>query len=555
MNYIRQPVLLFVLSFALSGTEKKEINNICISKMKNIFLSLALSLLLAGCYDQPGDKTRSSFADGEMIKISGTDLQDKIMGGWAGQVIGCTYGGPTEFQWNGTMIGDHVPIPWDDTRMLWYYENSPGLYDDVYMDLTFVEVFEKHGLDAPDSLHALAFARAKYPLWHANQAARYNILNGIMPPASGHWKNNPHADDIDFQIEADFAGLMAPGMTNTAAGTANRTGHIMNYGDGVYGGIYVAAMYSLAFVYSDMEFIVEEALKTIPPESEFYQCIADIIKWYKKYPNDWKSTWFEAQKRWTFDKGCPDGVFRPFNIDAKINAAYIVTGLLYGNGDFGATVDISTRCGYDSDCNPANAAGILGTMIGYSRIPDYWKQGIDKVEDMDFQYTDMSLKKVYDIGFRHASEMIKRNGGNVEGDDFLVKYQVPQTVPLEMAFEGLFPVERRRVGRSLTTRNEEISFELEGCGYVVTGRAVKEALLPDAVLEVDIFADDRLVETVKMPTQSLIRRLEVAWKYDLPEGKHTISLKARNIPEGYRVDAGDLLVYSTSDPGTRVYFK
>jgi hypothetical protein len=49
------------------------------------------------------------------------------MGGWAGQVIGCTYGGPTEFQWNGTMIGDHVPIPWDEHQMLWWYENCPRI--------------------------------------------------------------------------------------------------------------------------------------------------------------------------------------------------------------------------------------------------------------------------------------------------------------------------------------------------------------------------------------------------------------------------------------------
>jgi hypothetical protein len=401
-------------------------------------------------------------------------LQDKIKGGWAGQVIGCTYGGPTEFKWNGTMIGDHVPIPWDENQMLWWYENAPGLYDDVYMDLTFVDIFEKHGLDAPDSLHALAFANAEYQLWHANQAARYNILNGIMPPASGHWKNNPHADDIDFQIEADFAGLMSPGMANTAADIGWRIGHIMNYGDGVYGGIYVAAMYSLAFVYDDMEFIVEEALKTIPAESEFYQCIADVIKWYRQYPDDWKSAWFEAQKKWTFDKGCPDGVFRPFNIDAKINAAYIVIGLLYGKGDFGATVDISTRCGYDSDCNPANAAGILGTMIGYSNIPDYWKQGIDKVEDMNFRYTDMSLNKVYEIGYRHAVEMIKRNGGIEEDGNLKIVYQVPQIVPLEVAFEGIYPTERIGFQRRLTVENPEINFDFSGCGFVVTGRAAKE---------------------------------------------------------------------------------
>ena len=245
--------------------------------------------------------------EGEEVYITKKDLKDKVKGGWAGQVIGCTYGGPTEFLWNGTMIDERVPIPWDDTRMKWYYDTFPGLYDDVYMDLTFVDVFEKHGLDAADSLHALAFANAGYPLWHANQAARYNILNGIMPPASGHWKNNPHADDIDFQIESDFAGLMSPGMINSAVEIADKIGHIMNYGDGLYGGIYVASMYSLAFVHDDIEFIVEEALKTIPAESTFYQCIADVIKWYKQNPNDWKATWFEAQKKWTHDIGCPDG--------------------------------------------------------------------------------------------------------------------------------------------------------------------------------------------------------------------------------------------------------
>lgn len=263
------------------------------TKLKECIL-ISFVVTMISCNDQSSKVVR--YANSSPITINKVELQDKIKGGWAGQVIGCTYGGPTEFQWNGTLIDDHVPISWDDTRMLWYYENAPGLYDDVYMDLTFVGVIEKYGLDATDSLHAQAFAHAEYPLWHANQAARYNILNGVMPPASGYWKNNPHADDIDFQIESDFAGLMSPGMVNSAADIGWRIGHIMNYGDGAYGGIYVAAMYALAFVYDDIEFIVEEALKTIPPASGFHQCISDIIHWYKQYPDDWKQTWFEAQK-------------------------------------------------------------------------------------------------------------------------------------------------------------------------------------------------------------------------------------------------------------------
>ena len=139
------------------------------------------------------------------------------------------------------------------------------LYDDIYMDLTFVDVFEKKGLDAPVKDFTEAFAQAEYPLWHANQAARYNILQGIEAP--GHWLNNPPADDIDYQIEADFAGLMNPGMPNSASQVSDKIGHLMCYGDGWYGSVYVGAMYSLAFASDDIQDIVTEALKTIPKES------------------------------------------------------------------------------------------------------------------------------------------------------------------------------------------------------------------------------------------------------------------------------------------------
>lgn len=166
----------------------------------------------------PKPKATGSPATGSPAAVTMTKavLQDKIKGGWAGQVIGCTFGGPTEFKFNGTMMNDYQPIPWYDGYIKKTMLENVGLYDDLYMDLTFVEVFEKKGIDAPVSEHANAFARAGYMLWHANQAGRYNFLNGMKAPESGQWLNNPHADDIDFQIEADFSGLMAPGMPNTA---------------------------------------------------------------------------------------------------------------------------------------------------------------------------------------------------------------------------------------------------------------------------------------------------------------------------------------------------
>lgn len=96
--------------------------------------------------------------------------------------------------------------------------------------------------------------------------------------------------------------------------------------------------------------------------------MADVIKWHKQYPKDWHITWALFNKHYGYDIGCPDGVDNQFNIDAVINSGYILIGLLYGDKNFYRTIDISTRCGQDSDCNPSSAAGILGVMMGYKNI-------------------------------------------------------------------------------------------------------------------------------------------------------------------------------------------
>lgn len=505
-------------------------------KMKLLICVLACLGMSANAQDYAGR------AKPHLKKIPLPVLKDKIKGGWAGQTIGVAFGGPTEFRYNGTFIQDYQTIPWYEGYVKKWMDEFPGLFDDIYMDLTFVEVFERVGLDAPVDSFANAFANAGYMLWHANQAARYNILNGIKAPESGHWLNNPHADDIDYQIESDFAGLMNPGMPNSASDVSDKIGHIMNYGDGWYGGVYVGAMYSLAFVSDDIHDVVSEALKTIPKESDFYKCINDVILWHKQYPDDWKQAWFELQKKWTEEVGCPDGVFTPFDIDAKINAAYIVLGLLYGNGDYTKTLEISTRAGQDSDCNPSSAGGILGTMIGYDSIPKYWKKGLAGVEDMNFQYTDMSLNKVYEIGYRHALEMIKRNGGRVDGQEATVAVQTPKAVRFEKSFDGLYPQEVVAVNKNL---EPEYLFEFEGTGVVLKGGAHKESnALPDHTFELELLIDGQKVEQFRMPTNYTTRKHEIFWRYQLPKGKHTVKVVIANPKQGYWVRASDYIVYS-----------
>jgi hypothetical protein len=507
-----------------------------------LFVFAALITVITSCHPSAEENN----VKGGSFTISKDALKDKIMGGWAGQTIAVTYGGPTEFKFQGTMIQDYQSIPWHDGYIKETYLERPGLYDDIYMDLTFVDVFERLGLEAPVDSFATAYAHAGYRLWHANQAGRYNILNGIKPPLSGHWQNNPHADCIDFQIEADFAGLMAPGMTNSSSEICDKIGHIMNYGDGWYGGVFVAAMYSIAFYSDDIEYIVNEALKAIPEKSDFHRCISDVVSWYKKFPDDWKQTWFEVERKWTQDTGCPDGVFSPFNIDAKVNAAYVVIGLLYGKSDFGRTIDIATRCGQDSDCNPSTAGGVLGTMTGYNLIPSHWKAGLKEAEGMDFMYTTLSLQKTYEHGFRHALAMVEKNGGKISGDNVTIKIQKPVPVRFEKSFDGLYPIEKRSLNRYISREDDDsLIFSFEGTGIVLTGYAQAGNDKQPAALA-DIYLNDELSETITLPYNFLTRKTEVFYKYPLPKQKYSVKIRIKSKAENVRIYLGNALVYSDS---------
>ena len=502
--------------------------------MKNSFIVLLVFLSLSALAQNKAAR--------KQIIFTKEQLKDKIMGGWAGQTIAVTFGGPYEFRFNGTFIQDYQPLLWYDGYLKKTMIENPGLYDDLYMDLTFVDVFEKHGLDAPVDSFANAFAHAGYMLWHANQAARYNLLNGIKAPQSGYWINNPHSDDIDYQIESDFAGLMSPGMPNTASKISDKIGHIMNYGDGWYGGVFVGAMYTLAFTSNDIHYIVNEALKTIPAKSTYYQCISDVIKWQKQHPNDWHQTWFELQKKWSSENGCPDGVFNAFDIDSKLNSAYVVLALLYGNGDYTKTLKIAARCGQDADCNPSTVGGVLGAMLGYKKIPAYWKMGLKDAESIDFKYTTMSLNKVYEIGFKHALQNITRNGGKIDGDKITILAQVPQTVKFEQGFTNMRPLQKTDLAHDLNAG--ELSFDFTGTGFVLKGETVKKNEdAPAYTFEAEIYIDNEKAETAKLPTNYTTRRLEICWKYQLPNKKHSVRIKVLNPSKDYELNSSEYLVY------------
>lgn len=336
-----------------------------------------------------------------------SEFRDKLAGGWAGQMIGVSYGSVYEFR----AVGSTYDGPIREWRPE-FVSNALG-QDDLYVEMTFLQSLDKHGIGVSQRQAALDFAGSEYALWHANRWGRDNIRKGVMPPASGQPRHNPHADDIDFQIEADLFGLVCPGLPQASNRLCDKFGHLMNYGDGVYGGMFVAGCYTAAYFERDVQKVVRWSLSAIPGRSRYAAVIRDVLAWYREDPSDWRKAWQRLEAKWAAEDRCPDGAGKPFNIDAKVNGAYVVIALLYGKGDFEKTMEIAVRCGQDADCNASSAAGILGTILGYSGIPERFKSGLKEIRGRNFAYTPYGFDTLLAVCERVAKDVVRSEGGQV----------------------------------------------------------------------------------------------------------------------------------------------
>jgi hypothetical protein len=405
--------------------------------MKRLYAAVFTAAILSvavSCGGDSGDGEKSAETAPQVMRTIAIDaMRDKIAGGWAGKMIGVSYGAPTEFRAQGVTYDE--ALVWDPNMV-----KGALNQDDIYVQMSFMMTMDEYGIDGPIEKFAESFAKAGYRLWHANVQARKNFFDGIMPPLSGSPEYNLHADDIDFQIEADYIGFMCPGMPRTSNAIADRIGRIMNYGDGVYGGMFVSALYAEAFFETDIPKIVERAILSIPAESDYARCVRDVVRLHAHYPDDWRAAWRELEDKWGSEDIC--GALVPFNIDAKLNGAYIVMGLLYGGGDFQKTMEVSIRCGQDSDCNPSNAAAVIGVINGYTGIPDRWKRGIPAIADSPFVFTAYTFNSAVDNTLNYALRLISENGGTVEGAEARIAVQEPSAPPLEVSFPNVIPASR-----------------------------------------------------------------------------------------------------------------
>ncbi len=416
---------------------------------KSVLIILSGYLTFCGCN---GTVTQKKSAL-EYRRIPVTDYIDKMKAGWVGQMAGVGWGAPTEFRYLERIIPEDEMPTWQPEKINQFNQ------DDIYVEMTFLRTLEEYGLGVSIRQAGIDFANSGYRLWHANKFGRDNLRNGIAPPDSGHPKFSRHTDDIDYQIEADYSGLIAPGMPNIVIELGEKFGRLMNYGDGLYAGQFVGGMYAEAFFENDIEKIVAAGLECIPNESQYYECITDVIRWYKQNPDNWEETWklIEAKyqdnpdyRRWSCSPN-------EFNIDAKINGAYIVMGLLYGQGEPDKTITISIRCGQDSDCNPSNAAGVLFTTMGFSKLPNRFTSAIDP--DGKFSHTPYNFPMLTTVCEKLARQAVIKSGGFVESENGMEYFVIPVESPKPSKLERSWAPEP--IANSKYTRQEMAQIKIE----------------------------------------------------------------------------------------------
>ncbi len=367
----------------------------------------------------------------EFRRLSVREYRDKMKAGWIGQIAGVSWGAPTEFKFSDKIIPEDKVPQWKPELI-----NNAFGQDDLYVEMTFLRSMEQYGLDVPIRQAGIDFANSKYPLWCANNAGRNNLRDGIAPPDSSHPKFNKCPNDIDYQIEADYSGLIAPGLPNTAIRLGEKFGRLMNYGDGVYGGQFMGGMYAEAFFESDPVKLVEAGLKCIPEKSQYAEMVRDMLKWYREDPNDWEKTWRLSLKKYRQDPEYQKASNGP--IDVKINGVCVLMGFLYGGRDLDKTIVISCRSGQDSDCNPSSSGGILFTTIGFSKLPDRFTKMLD--ETKIFSHTAYNFPGLLDVCEKLARQALVQSGGRVEKDAqgeefFVIPVQAPKPSPLELSWE------------------------------------------------------------------------------------------------------------------------
>jgi hypothetical protein len=251
---------------------------------------------------------------------------------------------------------------------------------------------------------------------------------GIASPLTGAPGYNEHYDDLGAQISLDVIGWVAPGLANAAAELADPAAHLINWGNGADGGLFIAALSGEAFFISDCEQLINRAAAVLPEGSRYGKMVADTLR-VSRQQRDWRMA-----RQMLAAIYSPKG--DPGDITAVTNGIPILLGLLYGRGDFGESMLIALKCRWDSDCSAASVGGVLGVLLGASHLPPSWSLFLnDTYENQCLRGLPrwMTFTKIAQETIEIGSVIVDEQGGHVSGDGEQRVFSIPAQEPRHIA--------------------------------------------------------------------------------------------------------------------------
>jgi hypothetical protein len=244
--------------------------------------------------------------------------------------------------------------------------------------------------------------------------------------------------------------------------------------------IFYGAMYAAAFFESDMDKLIKIGLDALPPDGRFKATALDMIALHAKYPDHWQSSWQVLAQKYYIDE--PNMTRTIWN--ANLNGACAVLAMLYGNGDFQRTLDLSCAMGFDADNQAATVAGLMGVIYGFKGLPvnlylpiEGWEKPFNDnyINITRYELPDAKISDIIDNTVKQAIEVIKWKGGKVTGEPgseiLTINPDAVFNPPLEFYIGPLPYME--------TGKNVDFSFYTKGnqaYNWTMTGGSLPEGL-------------------------------------------------------------------------------
>lgn len=286
-------------------------------------------------------------------------VEERTWSGWMGQLAGGAFGTAIE-----GYTGARIAGVYGDVRS--YVTKPETMNDDVVYELALLDAFERCGRGLASRDIADEWVRQITFGWSAEWIALQNLRAGLMPPESGSFRN-PYSDWIGVQMRGMVCGMLAPGRPLEAVRLAHLDGVVSHAANGVYGGMYAAALTALSYVRDDPRQVAEEALAYVPQGTEYAAVIQECLD-VATHETDAASALAWSEQR-----------FEQYNwIHAYPNVAADIVSLSYGGRDMTESFALLARAGLDVDCN----AGLVGTVLGImGGTPAMWADPIgDRLE-------------------------------------------------------------------------------------------------------------------------------------------------------------------------------